>query len=89
VGELDSSNATEVAEQLQLAFRRSGQLTLDTRGLSFMDSQGLRLLLLLGGEASERGSTITVINCSPQVRRLLDISVPQGIPGVEIVDAEA
>jgi anti-anti-sigma factor len=88
VGELDVSNASHVAERLQGELRRNGRLTLDAEGLTFMDSQGLHLLILLGREASERGATLTVVNSSPQVRRLLDVSIPEGIPGVEIVEAD-
>jgi anti-anti-sigma factor len=89
VGELDISNAPQLAERLKNELRRAGRLTLDMRGLSFMDGQGLRLLIDLGMEASQRGAAVTVLNCSPQVRRLLDISVPHGIPGVEMVEADA
>jgi anti-anti-sigma factor len=89
VGELDISNAPQLAERFKNELRRAGRLTLDTRGLSFMDSQGLRLLIDLGVEASQRDAAVTVLNCPPQVRRLLDISIPDGIPGVEIVEAEA
>jgi anti-anti-sigma factor len=89
VGELDVSNASQVGKRLQSELRRNGHLTLDTKGLTFMDSQGLHLLILLGMEASERGATVTVVNCPPQVRRLLDVSIPQGIPGVEIAEADA
>jgi anti-anti-sigma factor len=60
-------------------------LAIDTSGVTFMDSQGLRMLILLGEEAVKAGTTIQVINCSPQVQRLFEIAVPQGIPGVQII----
>jgi anti-sigma B factor antagonist len=88
IGELDSSNVPEVTAELQEQLRRADQLTLDTSGLTFMDSQGLRMLIELGREASQRGSSVTVINCSRQVRRLLEVAVPTGIPGVEIWAAD-
>jgi anti-sigma B factor antagonist len=88
IGELDSSNVPEVTAELQEELRRADQLTLDTSGLTFMDSQGLRMLIELGREASQRGSSVTVINCSRQVRRLLEVAVPTGIPGVEIWAAD-
>jgi anti-anti-sigma factor len=88
IGELDSSNVPEVTAELQEELRRADQLTLDTSGLTFMDSQGLRMLIELGREASQRGSSVTVINCSRQVRRLLKVAVPTGIPGVEIWAAD-
>jgi anti-anti-sigma factor len=85
IGELDASNAPEVTEALRDQLRRDSELILDTTDLSFMDAQGVRMLLRLGKEATERGTSLTVVNCSRAVRRLLDVAVPAGIPGVEIV----
>jgi anti-sigma B factor antagonist len=88
IGELDSSNVPGVTAELQEELRRAEQLTLDTADLTFMDSQGVRMLIELGREASQEGSSVTVINCSRQVKRLLEVAVPTGIPGVEIVGAD-
>jgi anti-anti-sigma factor len=88
IGELDSSTVPEAKSRLQDELRGSDHLTLDTSGLTFMDSQGVRMLIELGMEATERGTSVTVINCSRQVKRLLKVAVPEGIPGVEIVEAD-
>jgi len=88
MGELDVSNVEEVQAQLADGLRAKGRLTLDTAGLTFMDSQGLRMLILLGRLAVETGSSIRLINCTPQVQLVLDVSVPNGIPGVEIIENE-
>ena len=64
---------------------KSSALTLDVSDLTFMDSQGLALLIHLGEEAKKREETIRLVGPSSQVRRLLDVAVPGGIPGVEIV----
>jgi len=85
-GELDISNVEAVRTRLGEALGQVGQLTLDTRGISFMDAQGLRMLILLGKQAEERGATVRILDCSPQVRLLLEVTVPHGIPGVEIVN---
>jgi anti-anti-sigma factor len=88
IGELDSSNVPATKAELQEELRRADQLTLDTSDLTFMDSQGLRMLIELGREASQKGSSVTVINCSRQVKRLLEVAVPTGIRGVEIMEAD-
>jgi anti-anti-sigma factor len=88
VGELDASNAPHVTARLQDRLRRVGELTLDTRDLNFMDAQGIRMLMKLGKEATERGTPVMVVNCSRAVSRLLEVAVPAGIPGVEIIPAK-
>jgi anti-anti-sigma factor len=88
IGELDTSNVPEVMARLQDRFRRAGHLTVDTSEITFMDSQGLRMLIVLGEEATKAGSRVTVINGSKPVKQLLQVAVPTGIPGVRIVDPE-
>jgi anti-anti-sigma factor len=84
VGELDISNVDEVGRQLHESLRQNNGLTLDIQRLTFMDSQGLRMLIQLGKQAVEQFTTVRVLNCSGQIRQLLDLTVSGGIPGVEI-----
>jgi anti-anti-sigma factor len=88
VGELDIASAEAVRSRLEEELERSGELTLDITDLRFMDSQGLRMLIDLGEQALKRDGSVKMLNCSKQVRRLLDVAVPTGIPGVEIVNRE-
>jgi anti-anti-sigma factor len=85
VGELDVATVEAARSALEAELVTSATPTLDVTRLTFMDGQGLRLLIHLGEEAKERGGTIRLVGCSHQVRRLFDIAVPQGIPGVEVV----
>jgi anti-sigma B factor antagonist len=85
IGELDASNADEVAARLKEELGRANQLTLDTSDLTFMDSQGLHMLIELGAEAAKRGTLVRLTNSSRQVKRVLSVAVPTGIPGVEMV----
>ena len=48
-----------------------------------MDSSGLRALLEVAGLPKERGPVV-ILNPIAQVRRVLDISIPGGIPGLEV-----
>lgn len=88
IGELDGSNVPDAAPRLLDELGRSNQLTLDCDGLTFMDSQGLHMLIDLGREAAEKETSVKVLNCSRQVKRLLEVAIPAGIPGVEVVEAE-
>jgi anti-anti-sigma factor len=88
IGELDSSNVSQVTTRLQDELREADQLTLETSDLTFMGSQGLNMLIDLGKEAIERGTSVTVMNCSRQVKRLLEVAVPAGIPGVNVVETD-
>jgi anti-anti-sigma factor len=88
VGELDLSNVEPVQARLERAFADNGQLTLETSQLAFIDSHGIRMLIVLGEQAAAQGSAILILNCSKPLRRSLEVSVPGGIPGVEVVDRD-
>jgi anti-anti-sigma factor len=88
IGELDLSNVESVQAQLERAFPDNGQLRLDTSELAFLDSHGIRMLIVLGEQALAQGSAILILNCSKAVWRSLDVSVPGGIPGVEVVNTD-
>jgi anti-anti-sigma factor len=86
VGELDIATVPDTETDLSQALEREQTLVLDTTDLRFIDSQGLRMLIRLGEQAQRQGSSVRVLNCSRQVRRLLETAVPQGIPGVDVID---
>ena len=86
IGELDLSTASETQARLEAELAEVGALVLDTTKLEFVDSQGLRMLIALGEQAHERGTTVRMENCSAQLRRLLDVAVPKGIPGVDVLN---
>jgi anti-anti-sigma factor len=88
VGELDISNVESVQARLEEELVACRHLTLDTSDLTFMDSQGIRMLIVLGEHAAARGWTISILNGSKAVRRSLDVAVPQGIPGVEVINTD-
>jgi anti-anti-sigma factor len=88
IGEVDLPNAESVQVRLAKELADNRQLTLDTSELAFIDSHGIRMLIALGEQAGAQGSAIRIMNCSTAVRRSLDVSVPGGIPGMEVVDAD-
>jgi anti-anti-sigma factor len=84
-GELDMATS----EELIAALRERGDaapITLDFSRVTFMDSSGLRTLLEVAKDRG--GDTLVILDPSPQVRRLLDISLPDGAPGLEVRGGE-
>lgn len=82
-GELDMATAGDLSELLKTATDKPRPIVLDLSEVSFMDSSGLRALLEGAGLPKASGPMV-VLDPSPQVRRLLDISIPGGIPGLEV-----
>jgi anti-sigma B factor antagonist/stage II sporulation protein AA (anti-sigma F factor antagonist) len=81
-GELDMATAGGLTELL-LTASGDAPLVLDFSGVSFMDSSGLRALLE-GAGLPNGGGPVVVQDPSPQVRRVFEITIPDGVPGLEI-----
>jgi anti-anti-sigma factor len=85
IGEIDVSSVEAPGERLETVLAEGRALTLDMAGVSFMDSQGLRMLIRLGRLAEERGlGPVVVLDPSEAVNRVLQVAAPGGLPGVEI-----
>lgn len=70
-GRIDSSNAAAVEEKINEALRNfHGSLTLDAAALEYISSAGLRMVLRL----KKANSTTEVINCSPEVYDVFDMT---------------
>ena len=57
-GELDLASSPILAEALTPAARGTGDLRLDLKELSFIDSSGIRVILILAEELGTRGRLI-------------------------------
>ncbi len=82
-GELDMATAGGLTELFLAASGGDTPLVLDFSGVSFMDSSGLRALLE-GAGLPNGGGPVVVQDASPQVRRVFEITIPDGVPGLEI-----
>jgi anti-sigma B factor antagonist len=71
VGDLDLGSASEVEQQLA-GLRSSGceRLVLDLRGLEFMDSTGLRLVIRWHTAARDEGFEFAIVPGTEAVQRL-------------------
>jgi anti-sigma B factor antagonist len=81
-GELDLATADALTSSIGQV-DGDGPLVLDCSQLTFMDSSGLRVLLgVVRGRTP--GSGVVILKPRPSVKRVLDISLPDGIPGLEV-----
>jgi anti-anti-sigma factor len=74
-GELDVASAPALERAFETACAtRPRQIVLDMRELKFMDSTGLRTLLLANETARETGSAFGLVKGPKQVQRLLSLT---------------
>jgi anti-sigma B factor antagonist len=75
VGELDLATVDKLRAEVE-RLRESGftQLVLDLRGVRFLDSTGLRLVLELDAAAREASQELRIIRGSPVVQRIFDVT---------------
>ena len=74
-GELDLASAGRVEEELAAIERDApARIVLDLRGLTFMDSTGLRLVAGADARAREAGRRVTIIQGPEAVRRVFEIT---------------
>lgn len=74
-GDVDMDSSPAVAEAIQRAIAsRPRRLTVDLARVTFLDSSGIRVLLLGRDQAAEQGVAFRVIDPQPVVRRVLDLA---------------
>jgi anti-sigma B factor antagonist len=75
IGELDMASAPTLQSAVEAAELESRELVvLDLRGLEFIDSTGLRVILAVRKLCAEGGQELAVTRGSQQVERLLDVT---------------
>jgi anti-sigma B factor antagonist len=84
-GELDIATAPRVEELIETTLAQDvATLTVDLGGLSFVDSSGLRLFIVLDQRAAEQGWTLRLLRPSTQALTVFRISgVEENLPFVE------
>ena len=74
-GELDISTAQQLEDDLKrVEAARPELIVLDLRDLSFMDSTGLRLLILADQRAKEEGRRFAIGRGNEMIQRVLHIT---------------
>jgi anti-sigma B factor antagonist len=74
VGEMDMDTAPELRTRLLAAVGAHDVVTLDLSGVTFIDSQGLSVLIRAHAEARATGSELRLGRASPRVRQLLELT---------------
>lgn len=75
-GELDVAGASLVEHELDriVADHEATSLVLDLSGLEFMDSTGLRMMVLADERARAEERTLTLVRGRPDVQRVFEIT---------------
>jgi len=76
-GELDLHTSPEFKEKLSRLFAANLDITnliMDVKGLSFIDSSGLGVILGRYRELEERGGRLFFVQANPQIMRILQMS---------------
>jgi anti-sigma B factor antagonist len=87
-GELDLATAPQLEDALLPRLHDGGVALLDLRGLDFMDSTGVRVIVAAHLAAQEHGGRLSVLRTAPDsaVGRVLEIS---GLDSVlDVVDGD-
>jgi anti-anti-sigma factor len=72
-GELDLSNTETLEQELRRAIASDApELILDLGGVSFIDSSGLRVLLLMARQSLRNGGRLRVLRGSAPLERALE-----------------
>jgi anti-anti-sigma factor len=85
IGELDLYNVQEVRETLIAEAR--GALVLDLAGLTYMDDDGLGLLIGLFKRLRRQGGSLVIRNPRSEITRLFDITGISQIPDLRLEGA--
>jgi anti-sigma B factor antagonist len=84
-GELDLASTARLQAAVQDALGQGmGRLEIDLRGLSFVDSSGLRSLILLDAQAREQSWTLTLVRPSGAALAVFEMTgTEENLPFVE------
>lgn len=87
-GELDLATSPELERLVLGRLDAGGAVVLDLRGLEFMDSSGVRVLLAANARAEGDGSALRIVRPEPgsPVERILTVSgIDRALPFVDDV----
>lgn len=74
-GELDTVTSEEFQKKIDPLMGKEGlKVEMDFAGLNYISSRGLRVILALAQSIMPTGGKLTVVNTTPPVRQVFDIS---------------
>ncbi|MGO1529343.1 MAG: anti-sigma F factor antagonist [Senegalia sp. (in: firmicutes)] len=87
-GELDHHNAKKIREKIDALFSQVGykNISINLKGLNFMDSSGIGLIMGRYKLTNELGGKLFLTNVNPRVSKILEMSGIYKL--VEVYDTE-
>lgn len=80
VGELDLASVEELERAVaELIQAESGRIVVDLRGIDFIDSTGLSVLISLRNDAKRNGRALTLVPPASAARRIFQITGTRGL----------
>ncbi len=73
-GELDTASRDPIERAVLAAVVSTSAVTLDLAELTFCDSNGVAMLVAAHEKATAEGTTLTIRNAQPNVRRVFEIT---------------
>ena len=74
VGEFDNAAGAELLERFEQVARAAGEVVLDLAEVSFIDSAGMRAIIVIEHRVSERSMSLTIAPPAPEVTELLQVT---------------
>ena len=73
-GEIDLATADQLESSIQTASEQGARFVLDLSPVSFMDSTGIRVVVLAHRALEERGGSFAVVTGNGPVRRVFEVT---------------
>jgi anti-sigma B factor antagonist len=83
-GEVDMSNAGALSAAIEPWLATDGDITLDLKGVVFMDSTGIGVLMMAAKQLGSRG-ILKLVSPGPLVNNVLDLIAADTLPNVQII----
>jgi anti-anti-sigma factor len=74
VGELDNAACAELLERFEQVAPAAGELVLDLSEVSFIDSAGMRAIIVIEHRVAERNTSLAISPPAPEVTKLLQVT---------------
>lgn len=73
-GEIDLGTVDQVRQVIDREHDGSSPLVIDLRGVTFLDTSGLRMVVAQNNRADDRGHTLTIVRGPAAVQRVFEIA---------------
>lgn len=73
-GELDIARRDDLEQAVSTAAAAAGDVVLDLRAVTFLDSSGLGAIARITGATETRSARVTVVGASRRVRHVLELA---------------